>query len=41
MFLENVHINNKNMLYYDRIDELILIKQVHQKSMIFITIGIF
>ena len=39
--------NNIKMLYFDRIDisegieELILIKQVHQNSMIFVTIDIF
>ena len=34
--------NNKEMLYYDRIDvsELMLIKQVHQKSVMLVTIGI-
>ena len=36
--------NNMKMLYYDRInvsERIMLIKQVNQKSAIFVTIGIF
>ena len=36
--------NNVKMLYLDRTDvlkELMLLKQVHKKSVIFVTIGIF
>ena len=35
--------NNTNILYYDKIEvseELMLIKQVHQKSVIFVIVGI-
>ena len=39
----NVYINYKNAIVIEltSLKELILIKQVHQKSMIFVTIGIF
>ena len=35
--------NNIKMLYFDRTDvkEAMLIKQMHQKTVIFVTIGIF
>ena len=36
--------NNVKMLYFDRNDalkELVLLKQVHRNSVIFVTIGIF
>ena len=44
-YYKNVHINNINMLYYDKIasfvNEEILIRQVHHKYVTFVTIGIF
>ena len=39
--------NKNNMLYYDRtismtfLKELVLVEQVHQKTVIFVTIGVF
>ena len=44
IFLEKCSYKWYKMLYWDRIDvseKLIVIKQVHQKSLIFVIIGIF